>query len=140
MKIIVVLLTAFTLVSCKLIEVSKYEYHTTTMMGRTVLSITQDSVIVTFNGRSAPTRYARATKASEWTAINGSMKDVDLTKVNSLEAPSQLRATDAAPFATFYFETKDSTYKSATFDHKRAHEMLVPLMDEVLKVQEENKK
>ena len=68
------------------------------------------------------------------------MKDVDLTKVNSLEAPSQLRATDAAPFATFYFETKDSTYKSATFDHKRAHEMLVPLMDEVLKVQEENKK
>ena len=50
MKIIVVLLTAFTLVSCKLIEVSKYEYHTTTMMGRTVLSITQDSVIVTFNG------------------------------------------------------------------------------------------
>ena len=105
-----------------------------------ILTVTQDSVIVTFNGRTAPTRFSRATQQSEWDALNSSMKDVDLSKVSSLEAPSNKRAMDAAPFAKIVFIGKDSTITSADFDAKNPHEMLKPLEKQFLEIQEENKR
>ncbi|MBD3638636.1 MAG: hypothetical protein HUJ25_14890 [Crocinitomicaceae bacterium] len=131
---------ALVLLSCQDLEIVKYEYHTTTMMGRTVLSVTEDSVTVAFNGRGEPTYYGREVKESEWEAVNSSMKDVDLSKVSSLEAPSDKRATDASPHAKFVFVGQDSSITTASFDAKNPHEMLMPLMQEIIKIQEENKK
>lgn len=128
------------LLSCKELEILRYEYQTTTQMGRTVLAVTQDSVIVTFNGRGKPTYWARAIKDSEWEGMTASMKNVDLSQVSKLEAPSNKRATDAAPYAKFNFVGKDSTITSSDFDAKNPHEMLVPLMQVFLKIEEENKK
>ena len=140
MKNLLIILGVIALTSCKELEVNKFEYTTSTMMGRTQLFITQDSVTVDFNGRGEPTHFARATKTSEWTGLMMSLENVDLDKIADLEAPSNKRATDAAPFAYFSFSTKDSTYRSSTFDHKNPNTMLVPSMNEILKIQEENKK
>ena len=140
MKYLLSCLMALTLISCRELEVQKFQYQTVTMMGRTVLSITQDKVVVDFNGRGEPTHYERETKDAEWLALMSSLKEVKLDEVNSLEAPSNKRATDASPFAKMYFTTPDSTYESASFDHKNPHAMLMPLMQVILKVQEENKK
>lgn len=140
MKYVIICLSALAFISCKELEVSKFEYTTTTMMGRTQMIVTQDSVIVDFNGRGAPTHFARATKSEEWAGLMLSLQEVDLDKIADLEAPSNKRATDAAPFAYFAFTTKDSTYQSATFDHKNPNSMLMPSMDEILKIQEENKR
>ena len=131
---------AITLISCKELEVSKFEYSTSTMMGRTQLIVTQDSVVVDFNGRGEPTHFARATKSEEWAGLMLSLQDVDLDKIADLEAPSNKRSTDASPFAYFAFTTKDSTYTSASFDHKNPHSMLMPSMEQIIKIQEENKK
>lgn len=140
MRFLLFCMTAFALISCEELEVNQFEYTTTTMMGRTQLLVTQDSVVVDFNGRGEPTHFARATKPQEWTALMLSLKEVDLDKIASLEAPSNKRATDAAPFAYFEFTTKDSTYRSASFDHKNPNSMLMPCMEEILQIQEENKK
>lgn len=140
MRYLLICLVAVTLFSCKEAEVTQFEYTTVTMMGKTIMTVSQDKVAVDFVGRSEPTHFERETKDSEWIALMTSMKEVDLDKVNGLEAPSNKRATDASPFASFSFVTPDSTYKSASFDHKNPNEMLMPLMQEFIKVQEENKK
>ena len=131
---------ALTLISCKELEVEKLQYETVTMMGKTTLAVTKDKVVVDFNGRGEPTHFERDTKDAEWAGLIAGMKDVKLDEVNSLVAPSDKRATDAAPFAKMLFFTPDSTYSSASFDHKNPNAMLMPLMDEILKIQAENKK
>lgn len=137
MKSLLTLIFATTLlISCNETDIVSYEYHSTTMMGKTVVVITQDSVVTTFNGRGEPTRSARATQSSEWTALAGSLKNVDLSKISSLESPTNKRATDAAPYGTIIVTTKDSTYTSASFDGKNPHDMLKPLMEEIVKVWE----
>jgi hypothetical protein len=140
MRYLLICLVAVTFFSCKEAEVTQFEYSTVTMMGKTLMIVSQDKVTVDFSGRNEPTHYERETKYGEWVALMKSLKEVDLEKVNGLEAPSNKRATDAAPFATFSFVTADSTYKSASFDHKNPNDMLMPLMQEFIKVQEENKK
>lgn len=124
------------LISCNETDIVSYEYHSTTMMGKTKVIITQDSVITTFNGRGEPTRTARVTQSSEWTSLAASLKDVDLSKISTLESPTNKRATDAAPYGTIIVTTKDSTYTSASFDGKNPHDMLKPLMEEIVKVWE----
>ena len=140
MRYLTILFLVITFISCEELEVTKFEYSTSTMIGRNLLSVTKDSVVVDFNGRSKSTHFSRATKDSEWIALVSSLEGVDFDKVSTLEAPSQKRATDAAPFARFSFYTKDSTYQSASFDHKNPNKVLMPLMEEILKIQEENKK
>ena len=129
---IVVLLT----VSCKELNFTKVEYRSTTMMGKTSVEITADSVVISFNGRGEPTRSSRSTESSEWMSLGKAMEGVDLNKIATLEAPSNKRATDAAPYGTIFITTKDSTYTSASFDGKNPHEMLMPLMNEIVKIWE----
>ena len=124
MRYLLICLVAVTFFSCKEAEVTKFEYTTVTMMGKTIMTVTPKLVTVDFSGRGEPTHFERETKDAEWIALMTSMKDVDLDKVNGLEAPSNKRATDASPFASFTFTTPDSTYKSAGFDHKNPNEML----------------
>jgi hypothetical protein len=125
-----------TLLSCKELNFTKVEYRSTTMMGKTLVEITQDSVVVSFAGRGEPTRTARKTDSSEWMNLASALEGVDLNKIATLEAPTNKRATDAAPYGTILISTKDSTYTSASFDGKNPHEMLMPLMNEIVKIWE----
>ena len=133
--ILITVLTAL-LVSCEETDVVQYEYISSTMMGRTVVTITQDSVVTTFNGRGEPTRNARKTEASEWSALFKSLAEGDLNKMPTVESPTNGRATDRSPYGTLIITTKDSAYTSASFDGKNPHEMLMPLMNEVVKIWE----
>lgn len=123
-------------ISCKELNFTKVEYRSTTMMGKTLVEITQDSVVVSFTGRGEPTRTARKTDSSEWMNLASAMEGVDLNKIATLEAPTNKRATDAAPYGTIIITTKDSSYTSASFDGKNPHEMLMPLMNEIVKIWE----
>lgn len=140
MRYLIIFLAAISLSSCKDLDIKKVEYHTSTMMGKTILSVTQDSVIVTFNGRGEPTYFARTTKDSEWTGVLKSVIDLDLDKIADLEAPSNRRATDVVAHAKFIVVGKDKSYTSGTFDAKNPNAVLMPLMDEITQIEEENKK
>lgn len=137
---ILICLMALVFFACKEKEVSKFEYQTVTMMGKTTMVMTKDLVTVDFAGRGEPSHYERATSSDEWMALMSSLTTVKLEEINSLEAPSNKRATDAAPFAKMLFHTPDSTYESASFDHKNPHLMLKPTMEAILKIQAANKK
>lgn len=109
------------------------------MMGKTVVTVTQDSVVTTFNGRGNPTRTARATQNSEWMALVNSVKDIDLTKISELESPTNKRATDGAAFGKLTVTTKETTYTSSDFDGKNPNQILMPLMNEIVKIWESGK-
>lgn len=136
MRLFFVLTLAVVMMGCKELDIVRYEYRSVTMMGKTIVSITQDSVVVSFNGRGEPSRIARTTQSSEWAALANSLQQVELNKISSLESPTNKRATDAAPFGTIEITTKDSVYTSASFDGKDPHDMLQPLMDEIVKIWE----
>lgn len=140
MRYLIILLAALSLASCKDLDIKKVEYHTSTMMGKTILSVTQDSVIVTFNGRGEPTYFAREAKDAEWTAVLKSIMDVDLDKIADLEAPSNRRANDVVGYAKFIVVGRDKSHISGSFDAKNPNAVLMPLMEEINKIEEENKK
>ncbi|MCG8575749.1 MAG: hypothetical protein MI810_12760 [Flavobacteriales bacterium] len=138
-KLLILSLSLLVLVACKTSEVIKYEYTSTTMMGKKTLIVTQDSVYTSFTGRGEPTSSARATSASEWSSLNKAVEELKLKDVRDLEAPTNKRATDAAPFGKVTLHTKDSIYQSKTFDGYDSHEALKPLMEQIRKIAESKK-
>ena len=136
---LILILFSTLLFSCEETDILQFDYQSTTMMGKTVVTVTQDSVVTSFNGRGTPTRTARPTQKSEWLALVNSVKDVDLTKISELESPTNKRATDAAAFGKLTVTTKETTYTSSDFDGKNPHEILMPLMNEIVKIWESEK-
>ena len=108
------------------------------MMGKTIYTIDKDSVVMTFKGRSEAKRDARATSSGEWNSLMKALEEVDLKKISSLEAPSSNRSTDASPFGKVFLTTKDTTFKSKTFDGYHPHSTLQPLLDAIKKITKKN--
>lgn len=140
MKYLLILVAAISLAACKDLDIQKVEYHTTTMMGKTVLSVTADSVTTSFNGRGKPTHEGRTTKSSEWLEVAESINGIEMEGISDLEAPSNKRETDAAAHAKFVVQIGGTTYTSGAFDAGHPHEKLMPLMDAISKIIEENKR
>ena len=138
MKYILPLVAALVLFSCKTVEIVEYQYRSSTMLGTRTITVTQDSVVTNYNGRSESTHTARATSAEEWLELKASVKNVKLNDIRTLEAPSNKRSTDASPYGSVMLSTKDSTYQSASFDGYVSHSMLLPLMDAIKKISNKN--
>lgn len=136
MKFIVACLGLMIMVSCKTADVLQYQYKSTTMLGSRTITITKDSVVTEYMGRMENTRTARATSSEEWLQLKESMKRVKLNDIADLESPTNRRATDAAPFGSVMITTKDSTYRSASFDGFDANEQLLPLLTIIKKISE----
>lgn len=134
MKYILPIIAAFLIVSCKTIDIVSYEYKSTTMLGSRALIVTQDSVVSVFSGRSQNKRMARATTPEEWAQLKASVSNVKLEEIADLEAPTNKRSTDAAPFGSVILSTKDSTYKSGSFDGFDSHKVLLPLLGVMQKI------
>jgi len=135
-KLLLLTFFAAILVACVESEVEKVEYRSTTMMGKTMVTITKDSVITEFTGRGEPWRNVRTTGSAEWPDLLKLLSEVKLKDIPTYEAPTNKRATDAAPFGTLFVHTKDSVYKSQTFDGYDSHDALQPVMDHIKKMAE----
>jgi hypothetical protein len=127
MKYILPIIAAFLIISCKTTDIAQYQYKATTMLGSRILTVTQDSVISSFAGRTTPTRTARATTPEEWNELKASVAGLKLETIATLESPTNKRATDASPFGSLKLTTKDSTYHSSSFDGYDSHKSLLPL-------------
>lgn len=134
MKYLIPLFALLLVVSCKTKEIVQYKYTSTTMIGSKTLTVTKDSVTTEFNSRGKKSYEARATLAGEWEELKAASAKVDLNKLSELEAPTNRRQSDAAPFGTLFLSTKDSTYNSNSFDGYNAHESLLPLMGVIEKI------
>ena len=129
MKYILPIIAAIVVMACKTTEVVKYEYRSTTMLGTRVLTVTQDSIVSSYSGRAEPTRSSRATTVEEWAKLQEASKGLKWSEIANLEAPTNRRSTDASPFGSIKISTKDSTYKSSSFDGYNSHQDLLPVMD-----------
>lgn len=129
MKYILPLIAVFLIMSCKTADIVTYEYKSTTMLGSRILTVTQDSVVSSYRGRTEPTRSARATTSQEWAELKASVVNLKLKNISDLEAPTNKRATDAAPYGSVILTTKDSSYHSSSFDGYVSHKDLMPLMN-----------
>tara|TARA_B110000046_G_C13023527_1_gene412513 strand:+ start:1107 stop:1529 length:423 start_codon:yes stop_codon:yes gene_type:complete len=134
MKYLLPLIAALLIISCKTTHIVKYEYKSTTMLGSRVITVTQDSVVSNFRGRTSPTRSARATTPEEWTELKASVANLKLDEISDLEAPTNKRATDASPYGSVMLSTKDSTYHSSAFDGYNSNKKLLPLMAVMQKI------
>ncbi|MFT5822843.1 MAG: hypothetical protein ACI8ZM_004100 [Crocinitomix sp.] len=134
MKYILPVIAAFLIISCKTTDIIKYEYKSTTMLGSRILTVTQDSVVSSFSGRTTPTRSARATSPEEWTELKASATGLKLETISDLESPTNRRATDASPYGSVKLTTKDSTYHSSSFDGYDSHKALLTLTAVMAKI------
>ena len=129
MKYILPILAAILVISCKTADVTTYQYRSTTMLGTRTITVTKDSVVTKYEGRLDSTYNARATSAEEWNKLKESVKGVKLEQISDLQSPTNKRSTDASPYGSIILTTKDSTYRSASFDGFDSHDMLQPLTD-----------
>jgi hypothetical protein len=53
----------------------------------------------------------------EWNDVIAALEKVELTKLADLKAPTNKRFYDGALIATLIVKTKDTTYRSSSFDH-----------------------
>ena len=133
-KILSLAVIGLLMTACIESSVEKVEYRSTTMMGKTMVTITEDSVVTEFTGRGEPFRNVRSTGAAEWPDLLKLLSEIELKDIPTYEAPTNKRGTDAAPFGTLFVHTKDSVYKSKTFDGYDSHDALQPVMDHIEKM------
>ncbi|WP_070137938.1 hypothetical protein [Crocinitomix algicola] len=138
MKYILSIVAAITLLACKTPEIVQYQYKSSTMLGARTITITKDSVITTYKGRTDETYQARATEAEEWEELQTASKTIELENIADLESPTNRRQTDAAPFGSLVLTTKDSTYKSSTFDGFDGHVSIAPVLATIKKISMKN--
>lgn len=65
----------------------------------------------TYNGKK------ERTAEKQWESLIFLIDNLDLTKLNTFEAPTESRFTDRVMQANLIIETKDSVYTSMEFDH-----------------------
>ncbi len=134
MKILTPLFALFILVSCKTQDIVKYTYKSTTMLGSKTMTIRQDSVVTVFTGRGEGSYTARPTTEAEWKELQEAGAKLDLDRINTYEAPTNERQTDASPFGTLFITTEDSTYNTQSFDGYDAPGPLLPLVGVIKKI------
>lgn len=134
MKYLIPLVIALAVISCKSTEILQYKYKSTTMLGSRTITITKDSVMTLYKGRAETAYHSRATLPDEWQSLQTAAKDVKLNEIADLESPTNRRQTDAAPFGSLFFVTKDSTFRSGSFDGFEPHESLAAVMVAIHKI------
>ena len=77
----------------------------------------------------------KSLSAEDQRNIFNALKDIDVKKINSLEAPSNKRFHDGAAIAQLKVETKTDTFESAAFDHGNPPREIATLVEQLLKLE-----
>ena len=74
------------------------------------------------------------TEPSLWKALQKGSKTIKLREISKLGPTTNKRQFDVAMFANLTIVTKDSTYKSTSFDHGKPPLMLKTVVDSLVKL------
>ena len=93
---------------------------------------------VLFENKNITFKKNNSTKTNQLTeieneAIINALKEINLTEINSLKAPSDNRFSDGALSAKFIITKDDSVYTSSEFDHDNPPEELKYLFSLLIK-------
>ncbi len=120
-------------------DYSKISYEASTRGFYEKVWITKDSIIVT-GDRNHVASMSYPTPEKDWNELTKLLKDVDVTEMPNLEAPTSMRDHDGAAFATLAVFEGDNETKSNTFDHGHPPKAIEPVVNKVLSMKEKYQK
>ncbi len=75
-------------------------------------------------------------KTTDWDALNNLLNDIDLTKLETLKAPTDKRLYDGAAHAALTVKSNEHTYTTSSFDHGHPPKEIENLVNKVLSIRE----
>jgi hypothetical protein len=125
------------LVSCGAQKIVPYEYVVNTRGYNFSIVVNKKNIQESSDISISKNEFSEdtfITDADLWKALQKGSKTIKLSEINKLESPTNRRQFDGAMFANLIVLTKDSTYKSASFDHGQPPLMLKTVVDSLVKL------
>lgn len=94
------------------------------------------STLTISEDRSLSEKNNFSLKTTDWDALNNLLKDIDLTKLESLKAPTDKRLYDGAAHAALTVKSNEHTYTTSSFDHGHPPKEIENLVNKVLSIRE----
>jgi hypothetical protein len=118
-------------------SIVRVEYNSGTRTFRQQVIATPDSLISIeedFRIHLKPVIKGRALSDEEWNALTGKLGRVQLSEIDELKSPTNRRTVDAAAHGSLIITTSDKKSFTHGFDDQEPHEILQPLLTELLKL------
>jgi hypothetical protein len=93
--------------------------------------VTKDSITVT-KDRNQMSSMSYPTPEKDWNELTTLLKEVDIEEMPNLEAPTTMRHSDGAAFATLAVGEGENEIKSSSFDHGHPPKAIEPVVNKVL--------
>jgi predicted nuclease of predicted toxin-antitoxin system len=135
MKKLLIITLAVTFLSCNSDKIISYTYSVVTRGYKLEITVAKDSTHISQSGRQVLEKDY-ATNPDLWKFLNKNSKTVKLDEIGGLESPTNKRQFDAAMFASLTISTKDSVYRSCSFDAGHPPSMIKNIVDELVKESE----
>ncbi|TRO67225.1 hypothetical protein [Christiangramia sabulilitoris] len=116
-------------------SVQSITYETFTRGSATRYEITSGLMQVTSTGVNKSEKSIKLSE-QQWAALISNLKEVKVSEINQLKAPSEGRASDAALHAILSIRKNDTIYKTNSFDHGNAPKPIKPLVQAILRLAE----
>ncbi len=135
MKKILIVILAVVFLSCNSNKIISYTYSVVTRGYKMEITVSKDSTYIVQTGRQS-LKKSYATDANLWKSLKKNSKEIKLKEISGLESPTNKRQFDGALFASLTIATKDSTYRSNSFDAGHPPAMIKSVVDALVKESE----
>jgi len=98
----------------------------------------QNGIMTTLKGMDLK-EAKKACSEEDLATLNKLLQELDLEKINTLEAPSKAHQYDGAPIGRLMIEYKGKTYQTPVFDAGNPNKYVAPLIEKLLAIAEMGK-
>ncbi|HYG01780.1 MAG TPA: hypothetical protein VD927_05000 [Chryseosolibacter sp.] len=106
------------------VSVEKIEFSTLTRGYQKRITIREDSVITSVQGRGEDQVQKRITTKAEWDKLVDAVRTIDVSNVSALQSPSSKRSFDGAMHSLIRVVTKEGETYEHAFDDEEPHKDL----------------
>ncbi|HIP37097.1 MAG TPA: hypothetical protein EYG85_09615 [Crocinitomix sp.] len=121
--------------SCKTNKYISFTYSVVTRGFKLETVITKETTTITQQGSTSKSKTIKTDKTL-WKFLVNETSKIDLNGISTLEAPTNKRHIDAAMFASLTIATKDSIYRSNSFDAGHPPSTIKTVVDALVKESE----
>lgn len=135
MKSLCLIVLGLLLVSCGAQKIVSYEYAVNTRGYNFSMVVNKKEIKESSDVEISKNKFSEGifiTDSNLWKALKKGSKNIKLKEISKLDSPTNRRQFDGAMFANLIISTKDSTYRSASFDHGQPPAMLKVVVDSLV--------
>lgn len=135
MKKLLIIMLAVAFLSCNSDKLISYTYSVVARGYKLEITVAKDSTHISQTGRQKLEKNY-ATNSDLWKSLKKDSKNVELKEIVGLESPTNKRQFDGAMLASLTIATKDSVYRSSSFDAGHPPVMIKNIVDQLVKESE----